>query len=190
MKLQLRAFAVETLIERFGGPPMRVVHVEALGVLSMPDAPRLVAPMPDVEVTVTYPSASPDVYLRWLAYFREVEAAMLGHPALADLAMREAGPFVQGETAGFISTAVGQLAAQAREARAMGLTRVAPTITGAARLLAQSLLLAERRNAWLEADLDGRPLVEVLGIDSLDEDGHRLRAAALDAVRGQLLALL
>jgi hypothetical protein len=167
-----------------------VVHVETLGVLSMPDAPRLLGPLPDREVTVTYPSAPPSVYLRWLAYFREVEAAMLAHPGLADLAMKEAGPFVQGETAGFISTAIGRLASQAREARAMGLARVTPTISGSARLLAESLLLAERRNAWLEADVNGRPLVEVLGIDSLDADGHALRTAAIDDVRQQLLALL
>jgi hypothetical protein len=169
---------------------MRVVHVEALGLVSMPDAPRLLSPLPDREVTVTYPAARPAVYLRWLAYFREVESAMLVHAGLADLAMKEAGPFVQGETAGFISTTVGRLASQAREAQAKGSAEVAPIISGNARLLAESLLLVERRNAWLEADVNGRPLVEVLGIDSLDADGHALRTAAIDSVRHQLLAFL
>src|SRR5207249_4164475 len=102
---------------RAGRPPMRIMDVADLGRVSMPDAPELLSPLPDREVTVTYPEAPPAIYLGWLAYFREVEAAMLEHPGLADLAMKEVGPFVEGETAGFISTAIGSLASQAREAR-------------------------------------------------------------------------
>jgi len=169
---------------------VRTVHVKTLGLVSMPEAPQLVSPLPDREVTVTYPAARPAVYLRWLTYFREVEAAMLEHPGLADLAVKEAGPFVEGQTAGFISTRVGSLASQAREARANGLALVAPSVTGNARVLAESLLLADRRNAWLEAEVNGRPLVEVLGIESLDPQGHALRTAAIDSVRQQLLALI
>jgi hypothetical protein len=169
---------------------VRIVQVESLGLVSMPDAPELVAPLPDRDVTVTYPTATPATYLRWLAYFREVEAAMLEHPGLADLALKEAGPFVEGRTAGFISTMVGVLASQAREARANGMPRVTPTITGNAQVWAASLLLSEQRNAWLEADINGRPLVEVLGIDSLDAEGQALRTDAIDTVRRPLLALV
>jgi hypothetical protein len=172
-----------------GRSSMRIVDVENLGLVSMPERPQLLS-LPDREVTVTYPAARPEVYLRWLSYFREVEAAMLEHPGLADLALKEVGPFVEGETAGFISTAIWSLASQVREARTKGLQVVAPTVSGNARLLALSLLLAEQRNAWLEAEVSGRPLVEVLGIESLDREGHALRSAAIDTVRQQLLALV
>src|SRR6266571_3256896 len=53
---------------------------ERVGVISMPEVPEIPSPLPDREVTVTYPSASPEAYLRWLAYFREVEASMMEHP--------------------------------------------------------------------------------------------------------------
>ncbi len=169
---------------------MRVLHVEPIGRISMPDAPELLSSLPDREATVTYPAASPNAYLRWLAYFREVEAAMLEHPGLADLALKESGPFLEGPTARLISELVGVLAQQARSARAEGLPLVAPILSANARLLAESLALAEQRNAWLEAEVSGRPLVEVLGIDPLDPEAHALRVAAMENVRRQLLALL
>jgi hypothetical protein len=169
---------------------MREVHVASVGVVSMPDLPELISSLPNRDVTVTYPAAHPDVYLRWLAYFREVEGAMLEHPQLAELAIRESGPFVSGPAAGFVSSSVGLLARQARDAQAEGLPQVAPVISANARLLAEALRLVERRNAWLEAQINGRPLVEVLGIESLDEAGHALRTAAIEAVRTQLLAIV
>src|SRR5207247_2266644 len=58
---------------RAGRPPMRIMDVADLGRVSMPDAPELLSPLPDREVTVTYPEAPPAIYLGWLAYFREVE---------------------------------------------------------------------------------------------------------------------
>jgi hypothetical protein len=168
---------------------MRELYVETLGRVSLPDAPELVHSLPDREVTLTYPTATPDTYLRWLAYFREVEVTMLEHPHLAKLALRETGPFVSGPVAGFISTTVGHLSRQALEASAAGLRSVTPTVSGNARLLAESVLLAERRNAWLEAEVSGRPLVEILGIEPLDREGHSLRTAAIARVRQQLIAI-
>jgi hypothetical protein len=46
---------------------MRELYVETLGRVSLPDAPELVHSLPDREVTLTYPTATPDTYLRWLA---------------------------------------------------------------------------------------------------------------------------
>jgi hypothetical protein len=166
------------------------MYVETLGRVSLPDAPELLSSLPDSDVTLTYPTAPPDTYIRWLAYFREVETAMLEHPHLAELALQESGPFISGPVAGFISTTVAHLSRQALEASAAGLRNVAPTVSGNARMLAASLLLAERRNAWLEAEVSGRPLVEILGIEPLDREGHSLRTAAIERVRAQLTAIV
>ena len=61
-------------------------------------------------------------------------------------------------------------------------------ITASAQLLAKSVALAESRNAWLEATVDGRPLVEVLGIDPIDPEARDLRDSAMVSVRVRLLA--
>ena len=106
----------------------------------------------------------------------------------ADLALQESGPFLEGDAARLISELVGRLAEQVRQARSEGRRRVAPMITASAQLLAKSVALAESRNAWLEATVDGRPLVEVLGIDPIDPEARDLRDSAMVSVRVRLLA--
>jgi len=167
---------------------VRKVRVKAIGMVFLPDLPAVPHCLPDREVTVVYPEAGPETYLRWFSYFREVESVMLEHPALADLALQESGPFLEGDAARLISELVGRLAEQVRQARSEGRRRVAPMITASAQLLAKSVALAESRNAWLEATVDGRPLVEVLGIDPIDPEARDLRDSAMVSVRVRLLA--
>ena len=55
--------------------------------------------------------------------------------------------------------------------------------------MAKSVALAEARNAWLEATVDGRPLVEILGLDPIDPEARDLRESAMRAVRDQLASV-
>ena len=169
--------------------PVREIRVEALGIVSLPDLPDAPLGLPDRDLTVTYPEAPPETYLRWFSYFREVESVMLEHPGLADLALHESGPFLEGDAARLISELVGRLAQQVRHARSQGRAVVAPIITARAQLMAKSVALAETRNAWLEATVDGRPLVEILGLDPIDPEARDLRESAMRAVRDQLASV-
>ena len=168
---------------------MREIRVEALGIVSLPDLADVPLRLPDRDLTVTYPEAPPETYLRWFSYFREVESVMLEHPGLADLALHESGPFLEGDAARLISELVGRLAQQVRHARSQGRAVVAPIITARAQLMAKSVALAEARNAWLEATVDGRPLVEILGLDPIDPEARDLRESAMRAVRDQLASV-
>jgi hypothetical protein len=79
-------------------------------------------------------------------------------------------------------------ARQARHAREEG-RMATPVVIGNARLLAAAVQVSEIRNAWLEAKVEGKPMVELLGLEPIDPDGRSLRIAAVESVRQQLLDL-
>src|SRR5439155_21170731 len=87
-------------------------------------------------VTVTLPAARPDAYLRWVAFWREVEHRMLESPSLEDYATSVSVPFLRGEVAGFVSDVLArQLVDQATRAQGEGKDYVVPRVSGDRRLL-------------------------------------------------------
>jgi len=114
-------------------------------------------------VELRLPRAHALDYLRWMAYWREVETRMIEHPALERLASKEAGEFLGGADAKLISKLAADLASQATAARAAGREIVQPTLEmdrDPASLFGLAHLIASRAE-WLqrhEKPLDVAPL--------------------------------
>ncbi len=136
--------------------------------------------MPDVEITL--PSAPPDDYLRWMAFWREVEQKMGESPALGDMASQESAPFLQGETAAFLATVVvGAIITQSTDAKNRGETQVAPVLIADPDRLARAIDVVTRRAQWMTPDR-----LRAMGIEPLDTKLAELRMASLTAVSEQI----
>jgi hypothetical protein len=134
-------------------------------------------------ITVRLPPAPPESYLRWMSFWRDVEAHMAENPALLDVASRESAPFAGDAVSEFLSTEVVRaIMAQAGAAHRDGQAEVAPVITGAADLLDRAIDYVERRGQWLATE--GVP--EAMGIEPLGEDLLGLRQDVLESVRRAL----
>jgi hypothetical protein len=124
------------------------------------------------------PAAPPQRYLRWMAYWREVESQMLSNPAVEAVASREAAPFLRGEMAAFISTIVGTIVDTAMGAKEAGQELVAPVIELPDREVARAIAdLVERRGAWLDAHAGS------LGIVPLESELISLRESTVALLR-------
>ena len=133
--------------------------------------------------TVTLPPAPPEAYLRWMAFWRQVERKMVEHPALEALASRESVPFVRDPVANFISTQlVRQVVNQAAEAQRTGSSVVPLEITGPSELLSEAMDYVGRRASWLEQP----GVLEAMDIEPLSSDLLALRANVVRTVREQL----
>jgi len=124
------------------------------------------------------PDAQPELYLRWMAYWREVESQMLAHPAVEEVASREAAPFLRGEVATFISSTVGTIVELAMAAKQQHQEWITPVIDlpdlQTARTVAE---FVERRGAWLDSHAGS------LGIAPLEPELVALRSQAIAMLR-------
>jgi hypothetical protein len=124
------------------------------------------------------PAAPPQRYLRWMAYWREVESQMLSNPAVEAVASREAAPFLRGEIAAFSSTIVGTIVDAAMGAKEAGLELVVPVIELPDPEVARAIAdLVERRGAWLDSHAGS------LGIAPLEPELVALRSQAIAMLR-------
>jgi hypothetical protein len=133
------------------------------------------------EITVEFPKASPADYLRWMAFWREVEQKMGESPALEELATSESAGFVRGDVAEFLSGIVNSVSSQAKDASARGEGTFAPTLVvdeGMFRLGVADFAL---RIKWLT---DER--CRAMGIEPLDPSLVQLRTRVLEAVATRL----
>src|SRR5438094_2147989 len=73
------------------------------------------------QLTLVLPPAPPDHYMRWMAFWREVEQQMLRSPSLEEFASAQSAPFMHDPVARLLSNvAVTQVTRQAEEAMALG----------------------------------------------------------------------
>lgn len=130
----------------------------------------------------TLPSAPPGNYLRWLAFFREVEQRMGEKPGLESVAAALSAPFMRDEVAERISTdLIPQLASQAHEAQSRGDATVTPVIEAEPSLMRTMTEYVARRGAFLTPQV-----VSAMGIEPLDAKLVALRVEVITAVREQL----
>jgi hypothetical protein len=129
--------------------------------------------------SVQLPPAPPDDYLRWMAFWRQVEQAMAARPALEHYASSVSAPFLQGEIAEFISgVLVTEIIRQAAEARRRGQREVAPVIRASREVLVSVVGYIRRRGRWMEETVS----LELAGVDPLEPELLALRKRAIRAL--------
>jgi len=100
-----------------------------------------------VQVTIRLPAASPHLYLRWVAWWRDVEgfAAGLAHEAVANVGTGPTEPAVER----LLPIHIRLIEVQAREAFRQGREEVGPELTGEPETFLRSLDYSDRRGDWL-----------------------------------------
>jgi hypothetical protein len=153
----------------------RVAEVSAVEVESQTDRPATIA--------VVLPAAPPEGYLRWMAYWREVEQAMAERPALERHASAMSAPFVREPFADHLSGVwVTSIIQQATDAKREGAVAVSPDLEGSPADLLRAADYVERRGRWLHTTV----VVEAMGIRPLEPHLVRLRADCVKALRDQV----
>lgn len=140
------------------------------------------------ELTLVLPAAPPELYLRWMAFWREVEQVMLDSPALEEFASSQSAPFMHDPVARFVSNVVVfQITEQARDALARGTEEARPTVSGDSELLRMGVWYAAERGDWLASQLaDGKTVAEAIGIRPLEPELVILRKRTFREVAQQL----
>ena len=135
------------------------------------------------QVRITLPAAPPQDYIRWMAFWRDVETKMAQAPRLAEMAGEESAPFVRDPVADFLSKEVVRaIAGQALEAERAGEASVEPVISGDRALLEEGMDYVIRRGGWM-----AQPgVMEALGVRPLEDDLVTLRMRAVQAVAAAL----
>ena len=111
-----------------------------------------------------------------MAYWRDVESAMLERPALETLASVESAPFLHGEVARTISDLVREIAVQAQFARDTD-QPCAPRLEVDERVLPEMADYVEQRGDWLQT-FSGS-----LGIHPLEGHLQQLRERVIGSLR-------
>jgi hypothetical protein len=134
-------------------------------------------------VQVRLPEASPELYLRWMAYWRRVEKKMAGNPFLERLVADASAPIFDDEVADCLSrNLVRAIERQAEEAREAGEPRVAPTLQGQLETLSEAVAYVIRRARLLQ-----RPdIARDIKIRPLPEELANLRAKVMAVIQMQL----
>ncbi len=133
-------------------------------------------------IAVRLPAARPADYLRWMAYWREVEQAMADRPALERHASAMSAPFVREPFADHLSGVwVTSIIQQATDAKRAGVDAVTPCLDGSPADLLRAADYVERRGRWLHTTV----VVEAMGIRPLEPHLVRLRAETVKALRDQ-----
>jgi hypothetical protein len=131
-------------------------------------------------VSVVPPEAAPDRYLRWMAYWREVEQAMAARPSLERHASKASATFLRSEGRRVHLDGPGdQITRQAIEAKRAGTPFFSPVVTGPRRLLSEAAAYVWRRGRWLE----GTTAMEAVGVEPLEPELVELRRAVVAAIR-------
>jgi hypothetical protein len=134
-------------------------------------------------LTVRMPSAPPDLYVRWITWWRTVEQAMLRDPRLEDLASEMSEPFLAGAVALFISEMASSLHDQAVEAESLGLDLVEPEVAGPMQFWEEAAQYLETRSTWLDRVLSADPPPGLAGVQPLDPKLRVLRVRVIEHVR-------
>ena len=125
---------------------------------------------------VRLPPAPPDHYLRWMAYWREVEQAMAARPAFEHHASSVSAPFLRGEVAEYLSGVMcTEIIRQAAEAKRVGALDVRPVVTGGSAILLEAVGTIRRRGRWLDETLS----LEAAGVEPLEPELIALRKRAV-----------
>jgi hypothetical protein len=136
-----------------------------------------------VIMQIVLPPAPPRTYLRWMAFWRTVEQAMLRNPALEDFASGESAPFLEGPVALFLSEVVSEISAQAEVAEQERRETVAPELSGPLEFWEGAADYVEVRGGWLDAQLERGPVAELTGLKPLDQECQALRMRVVETVR-------
>jgi anti-anti-sigma factor len=120
------------------------------------------------EITIRLPVAPPEVYRRYLDWWRALEAVVAEEAAHTSTSM-----LIPGQAA--------DLKAQVDAAWAEGRSEVAPTVSGDALIWRIALSHSDRRDRWLEEAAGTRP-----EIPTLDPEAAALRERILEAIRERL----
>ena len=134
---------------------------------------------------VRLPPAPPDTYLRWMAYWRELEGALHQHAAVAALAAAQGVPFFEDDVADYMSGVLATAVIdQAATARRLGAPLIAPQLEGPMELLGRVAEHVRRRVAWL----NDCQVPDVFGIEPPDVEVLALRTAAMESFQRQAAA--
>jgi len=127
-------------------------------------------------VEIRLPPAPPDDYLRWMAYWREVEQAMAARPAFEHHASSVSAPFLRGEVAEYLSGVMcTEIIRQAAEAKRVGALDVRPLVAGKPDILLEAVETIRRRGRWMDETLS----LEAAGVEPLEPELIALRKRAV-----------
>jgi hypothetical protein len=130
-------------------------------------------------IRIKLPARSPEVYLAWMAFWREVEDAMLRWPGVEAVASLDRAPFLHHATARLLAGLGASIASASREAQRQGAAQVFPLIYGDPSQLLKGVRYMERRAEWMS-----RPgVLETMGIKEPAVEVVALQAAVIEAVR-------
>ncbi len=139
--------------------------------------------MGTVPVQLQLPEAPPRTYLRWMAYWRDIESKLARNRLLERFVSSESATFLSDDVARFISDGlVAEIERQSSEALLNDEQTVSPTVRGDADLLRRSVEYVIRRARWLQIP----EMAEVTGLEPLDDDLADLRAKVVAVVQLQL----
>jgi hypothetical protein len=138
-------------------------------------------------VTVVLPKAPPDAYLRWIAWWRRVEQAMLERPALARLVASTNEAFLRGPVAEFFSgRLLRDIHAKATAAQRQGQASVTPRVTGTHGLLAGVADHVQRWAEWMDWALEQDRVSRYMDVPPLTGRLRALRDRVVHAIGEQL----
>lgn len=129
------------------------------------------------------PSAPPDLYVRWITWWRTVEQAMLRDPRLEDFASEMSEPFLAGAVALFLSEMASSLHDQAVEAESLGLELVEPEVAGPKQFWEEAAQYLETRSSWLDSVLDAQAPPGLTEVEPLEPELRVLRMRLIERVR-------
>jgi hypothetical protein len=129
------------------------------------------------------PSAPPDLYVRWITWWRTVEQAMLRDPRLEDLASEMSEPFLVGAVALFLSEMASSLHDQAVEAESLGLELVEPEVAGPKQFWEEAAQYLDTRSTWLDSVLNAQPPPGLAEVEPLEPELRVLRMRLIERVR-------
>jgi hypothetical protein len=131
------------------------------------------------QIRIKLPARRPEVYLAWMAFWREVEDVMLRWPGAEAAASLDSPPFLHKTTARLLAGLGASIASASREAQRKGAARVSPVIYGDPSQLLEGVRYMEQRTEWMS-----RPgVLETMGIKGPAVVVSALQAAVIEAVR-------
>ncbi len=133
---------------------------------------------------VELPQATPDVYLRWAARWRELDRAARTKEASL---LRRHPPALQTLVGSYVSAQlIPQVQGQAWSARRDGLAFVAPSVEGEDELLRLSLDALARRGRWLAWGAEQERAGAASGVAPPEIELRVLQHRLVERLRGQL----
>lgn len=133
-------------------------------------------------IEVRLPEAPPAQYLRWMAFWREVEQKMGESPALESMASLQSAPFIHEETASYLSRSVVKaIVDQANAALKENRPLVGPVLAIEPHRMVDGVKVVAARTRWMTDDR-----CRAMGIEPLAPTLVALRSEVLVAVAQQI----